>query len=62
MKKNNKINAEPVKESEKSNTGRRTFLKKTVYAAPTLIALGYLFRPKKAHAGHGKPPSGPDWP
>jgi len=30
---------------------RRKFLKKAVYAAPAVIALGSLVKPKDAHAG-----------
>ena len=41
---------------------RRSFLKKTVYAAPTLVALGALMKPTESEAGFGKPPSGPTWP
>ena len=41
---------------------RRSFLKKSVYAAPTLIALGQLVKPKNAKAGFGGPPSDPDGP
>ena len=41
---------------------RRTFIKKAVYVAPTLVALGSLIRPTDAKAGFGKPPSGPTWP
>ena len=37
---------------------RRTFLKKTVYAAPSLIVLGQLARPNSAKA-FGAPPSAP---
>jgi len=40
---------------------RRSFLKKTVYAAPTLVALGALMKPTESEAGFGKPPSGPTW-
>jgi len=36
---------------------RRHFLKKSVYAAPTLIAMGQLIKPQKAEAGFGSPPS-----
>ncbi len=36
---------------------RRRFLKKSVYAAPTLMALGALLKPKDAEAGFGPPPS-----
>ena len=41
---------------------RRSFLKKTVYAAPTLVAMGALTKPTESEAGFGKPPSGPTWP
>ncbi len=39
---------------------RRGFLKKTAYAAPTLVALGGLIKPRKANAADfGPPPSDP---
>ena len=41
---------------------RRTFLKKAVYAAPTVVALGALLKPTELKAGFGKPPSGPTFP
>ncbi len=37
---------------------RRSFLKKSVYAAPSLIVLGQLARPNSAKA-FGTPPSAP---
>ena len=39
---------------------RRSFLKKSVYAAPTLIVLGSLIKPEEVKAGFGGPPSDPD--
>ena len=45
----------------KEQAERRRFMKKAVYAAPTLIALGGLLRPTDAKAGFGRPPSGPIW-
>ena len=36
---------------------RREFLKKAVYAAPTLIVLTQLSKPTKSEAGFGGPPS-----
>lgn len=38
---------------------RRSFLKKTAYAAPTLIVMGGLLRPTQIKAGFGPPPSAP---
>ncbi len=39
---------------------RRSFLKKTAYATPTLVALGSLMKPTKATAADfGGPPSDP---
>ncbi len=35
---------------DKTQKERRSFLKKTVYAAPVLIVLGQLARPTKAEA------------
>jgi len=43
-----------------SITPRRTFLKKTVYAAPTLMVLGGLAKPTRSRADFGAPPSDPD--
>ena len=44
---------------EKEQQERRGFLKKTAYAAPTLIAMGQLLRPTKTEATFGPPPSQP---
>ena len=44
-----------------TNNSRRLFIKKAVYVAPTLIALGTLVRPTSAKADFGPPPSAPDW-
>ena len=56
-----------LKKSASGNTkiriskSRRSFLKKSVYAAPTLIVLGGLLKPKSAKAdGFGPPPSDPN--
>ncbi len=38
---------------------RRTFIKKVVYAAPTLISLGHLTHPTSAEAAFNGPPGGP---
>ncbi len=38
---------------------RRSFLKKAVYVAPTLIAMGQLTKPTRANADFGSPPSDP---
>ena len=56
MQKNNK-EVESTEVSQKDS--RRTFLKKAVYAAPTVVALGALLKPTESEAGFGKPPSGP---
>ncbi len=47
---------------DKMQKERRSFLKKTAYAAPALIVLGQLARPNTAKAGFGPPPSAPNWP
>ena len=44
------------KKQKKENT-RRTFLKKSIYMAPTLFFLGQIVTPSKSHAGFGPPPS-----
>ena len=44
------------------NSSRRAFIKKTVYAAPTLIVLGSLTHPKNVEAGKfGSTPPPPTW-
>jgi len=40
---------------------RRSFLKKALYSAPTLLVLEELSRPKQAKADFGPPPSDPGW-
>ena len=40
---------------------RRSFLKKSVYAAPTLMVLGSLTKPTQTHADFGPPPSDPKY-
>lgn len=46
---------------DKNCENRRSFLKKAVYAAPTLVAMGTLISPQNAEA---EPPPGPSnpWP
>jgi len=46
------------KKQKKENT-RRTFLKKSIYMAPTLFFLGQIVTPSNSHAGFGPPPSDP---
>ena len=58
MKESKKHMAKNGKQSLKEE--RRSFLKKSVYAAPTLIVLGALMKPKSAEAGFGGTPSDPD--
>lgn len=49
------------KESEeKIQKERRSFLKKTAYAAPVLVVLGQLARPARAEADSTVPPP-PSW-
>ena len=45
-------------QKDKMQKERRSFLRKTAYAAPSLIALGQLARPNSAKA-FGTPPSAP---
>jgi len=40
---------------------RRQFLKKAVYSAPVLLALGQLAKPTKAEADSGPPDGPPGW-
>lgn len=44
--------------NNKKETSRRTFMKKAVYSAPTVLVLGSLARPTKTEAGFGAPPEG----
>ena len=47
---------------EKMQKERRSFLKKTLYAAPTLIVLGQLAQPSTANASSlGVVPDGSVW-
>ena len=41
----------------KSESSRRSFLKKSIYAAPTIVALGALLKPTESKAGFGPTPS-----
>ncbi len=51
----------PERAEKSKASSRRRFLKKAVYAAPTIVALGTLAKPTEAEAGFGKPPSAPNW-
>lgn len=55
------VNVQSVRLTDNAQKKRRSFLKKAVYAAPTLVAMGTLTAPKKAKA---LPPPGPSnpWP
>jgi len=48
------------KNKNKTDKARRTLLKKAIYAAPTIVVLGALMKPKQAKADFGPPPSDPD--
>jgi len=53
---------QPIDNEEFENKNeRRTFLKKAVYTAPVLLALGQLAKPTKALADSGDPSGPPDW-
>ncbi len=55
----NKLNTNS-KLSDEHNDSRRKFLQKSVYAAPTLVALGSLLQPTNAEAGNfGSTPNPP---
>jgi hypothetical protein len=60
MKKHTKMNSSQSDQNNKKNT-RRSFLKKSVYAAPTLFILGELAKPTKVHADSGEPMGNPIW-
>lgn len=51
-KKSNKTDMD----SKKEITSRRHFLKKAVYAAPTIVALGALIKPVRSEADSVPPP------
>ncbi len=59
MKNNHKTYKNIKSSIDKSQESRRTFIKKAVYVAPTLIVLGTLTRPTDAKADFGPPPSAP---
>jgi len=46
---------------EAKQKDRRSFLKKSVYAAPTLIVMGALMKPTRTKAAFGGPPSDAAW-
>ena len=49
----------PKKELEENTVAsRRRFLKKSVYATPSIIVLGQLLYPKSVHAAPSGPPGG----
>jgi hypothetical protein len=56
---------EPSKDQQnnenKIQKKRRGFLKKTLYAAPVIVALGALTKPTESKAAFGPPPSAPTW-
>ena len=58
MSKKQEKNSKTLTPIEKND--RRSFLKKAVYAVPTIVALGALTKPIEAEA-FTKPPSGPQW-
>ena len=60
MKKEN-LTKVPLKQKQLKDSSRRSFLKKSAYAAPTIVALGALTKPTESEAGAGLPPSGPAW-
>lgn len=43
---------------ERSQNSRRSFLKKAVYSAPALVAMGQLVKPVNAHADTSGDPAG----
>ena len=59
FKRGNEMSLGNKEKKQKVQAERRGFLKKTAYAAPTLLALGALTKPTKVKAGFGGPPSDP---
>jgi len=51
----------PENELSQKESKRRKFLKKAVYSAPVLLALGQLAKPTEAHADSGPPVGPPNW-
>lgn len=49
-----------MKQQEDKREERRGFLKKAVYATPTILALGELLKPQQAQASFNSTPSDPD--
>jgi hypothetical protein len=47
--------------NKKKRQTRRDFLKKSAYAAPTLLLLGALAKPSKLYADSGEPSGPPSW-
>lgn len=56
----NTLNSEEKVIKQTDGVNRRSFIKKAVYVAPTLLALGSLTRATDAKADFGPPPSAPD--
>lgn len=62
MKKINEHVDSSLKEQvEEEPSNRRKFLKKAVYGAPVLMALGQLVKPEKAIAGGSEVEGTPVW-
>ena len=64
MKKNNgdKLTSQVKDKESNHKSTRRHFLKKTVYSAPSLLALGQMIKPPKAHADNiGEVAANPNW-
>jgi len=59
MKETHEKTTSEKRQDERSENGRRGFLKKAAYVAPTLISLGTLLRTTDAKADFGPPPSAP---
>lgn len=55
----NKKEPSLVSEQHKITDSRRQFLKKAAYAAPKIVALGYLARPENGRADDSSGPKGP---
>ncbi len=62
MEKENNFPLIPIVDAEKkkeAGNSRRSFLKKTVWAAPTLVVLGGLMKPQEVRADFSGDPAGP---
>ncbi|MCW8821358.1 MAG: hypothetical protein OQK45_03945 [Sulfurovum sp.] len=56
---NSKIEEVLEEKQKKTELSRRSFLKKSAYSAPVLMAMGNLVKPTPTHADFSTGPDGP---